>query len=158
MDFDRVREGTHSSNPLLSMFSGVHEVVVVAHAHGAGGQGYVHVDSVALDGVEIPQFVLELFVEKFLHAQVSADRPGLAIHASPTAIDTVTQSSRPATSCTVAGQKIALRREWAGFRVVVSCNRSPMQRYEYRNIAPTPPAEKAFLEWIEQLDAAFQQS
>ena len=33
-----------------------------------------------------------------------------------------------------------------------------MQRYEYRNIAPTPPAEKAFLEWIDQLDAAFQQS
>jgi hypothetical protein len=66
IDFDRVREGTHSSNPLLSMFSGVHEVVVVAHAHGGGGQGFVHVDSVALDGVEIPHFVLELFVEKFL--------------------------------------------------------------------------------------------
>jgi hypothetical protein len=66
VDFDRIREGTHSSNPLLSMFSGVHEVVVVARAHGAGGQGYVHVDSVALDGVEIPQFALELFVEKFL--------------------------------------------------------------------------------------------
>ena len=54
VDFDRIREGTHSSNPLLSMFSGVHDVVVVAHAHGAGGQGYVHVDSVSLDGVEIP--------------------------------------------------------------------------------------------------------
>ena len=26
----------------------------------------VHVDSVSLDGVEIPQFVLELFVEKYL--------------------------------------------------------------------------------------------
>lgn len=66
IDFDRVREGAHSSNPLLSVFSGVHEVVVVVHAHGAGGQGYVHVDSVVLDGVEIPLFVLELFVEKFL--------------------------------------------------------------------------------------------
>src|SRR5258708_29790090 len=31
-----------------------------------------------------------------------------------------------------------------------------MPRYEYRNIAPTPPAQKAFLEWIEQLDTAFQ--
>ena len=31
-----------------------------------------------------------------------------------------------------------------------------MPRYEYRNIAPTPPAQKAFLEWIDQLDAAFQ--
>ena len=26
----------------------------------------VHVDSVSLDGVEVPQFVLELFVEKYL--------------------------------------------------------------------------------------------
>ena len=66
VDFDRVREGIHSSNPLLSIFSGVHDVVVVAHAHGAGGQGYVQVDSVSLDGVEIPHFALELFVEKFL--------------------------------------------------------------------------------------------
>lgn len=30
-----------------------------------------------------------------------------------------------------------------------------MPRYEYRNLAPTPPAEKAFLEWIEQLDSKF---
>lgn len=66
VDFDRVREGVHSSNPLLSIFSGVHEVVVVAHAHGVGRTGYVHVDSVSLDGVEVPNFVLELFVEKFL--------------------------------------------------------------------------------------------
>ncbi|HZP16452.1 MAG TPA: hypothetical protein VFB00_00705, partial [Terriglobales bacterium] len=64
VDFDRVREGTHSSNPLLSIFSGVHEAVVRTHAHGAGGQGYVHVDSVALDGVEVPRFLLQLFVEK----------------------------------------------------------------------------------------------
>jgi hypothetical protein len=66
VDFDRIREGIHSSNPLLSIFSGVHDVVVVARAYGAGGQGYIHVDSVSLDGVVIPQFVLELFVEKFL--------------------------------------------------------------------------------------------
>jgi acetyltransferase-like isoleucine patch superfamily enzyme len=31
-----------------------------------------------------------------------------------------------------------------------------MPRYEYRNIAPTPQAQEAFLEWIDQLDAAFQ--
>jgi len=66
VDFDRIREGTGSSNPLLSIFSGVHDVVVVAHAYGAGRQGYVHVDSVSLDGVEIPRFVLQLFVEKYL--------------------------------------------------------------------------------------------
>lgn len=66
VDFDRIREGVHSSNPLLSIFSGVHEVVVVAHAYGAGRIGYVHVDSVSLDGVEVPEFALQLFVEKYL--------------------------------------------------------------------------------------------
>jgi hypothetical protein len=66
VDFDRVREGIHSSNPLLSVFSGVHDVVVVTHAHGEAGRGYVHVDSVSLDGIEVPHFVLQMFVEKFL--------------------------------------------------------------------------------------------
>ncbi|HZQ17476.1 MAG TPA: hypothetical protein VFA90_02055 [Terriglobales bacterium] len=66
VDFDRIREGIHSSNPLLSMFSGVHDVVVITHAHGEGGRGYVHVDSVSLDGIEVPRFVLQMFVEKFL--------------------------------------------------------------------------------------------
>jgi len=66
VDFDRVREGTHSSNPLLSVFSGVHDVVVVAHAHGAEGRGHVHVDSVSIDDMEVPHFELQLFVDKFL--------------------------------------------------------------------------------------------
>jgi len=66
VDFDRVREGAHSSNPLLSIFSGIHEVAVATHAHGANGQGYVHVDSVSLDGIEVPNFALQLFVEKYL--------------------------------------------------------------------------------------------
>jgi hypothetical protein len=66
VDFDRIREGSHSSNPLLGIFTGVHEVIVVAHTNGAAHQGYVHVDSVSLDGVEVPRFVLQLFVEKYL--------------------------------------------------------------------------------------------
>ena len=89
VDFDRIREGIHSSNPLLSIFSGVHDVVVIAHAHGAGGQGYVHVDSVSLDGVEIPEFVLELFVEKYLqpkNPQIGLDSQ----FALPDRIDTAT--------------------------------------------------------------------
>ncbi len=66
VDFDRIREGAHSSNPLLSIFSGVHDVMVIAHAHGAQGRGHVHVDSVSIDDVEVPHFVLQLFVDKFL--------------------------------------------------------------------------------------------
>ena len=30
-----------------------------------------------------------------------------------------------------------------------------MPRYEYRNIAPTPDAEKTFTQWIDQLDRDF---
>jgi hypothetical protein len=66
IDFDEVKSGRGSANPLLSVFSGVHDVVVVAHAHGAGHTGYVDVDSVSLDAVDIPRFVLQLFVEKYL--------------------------------------------------------------------------------------------
>ena len=66
VDFDKVREGIHSSNPLLSIFSGIHDVEVAAHAYAESGTAYVHVDSVSLDGVEVPHFILELFVEKYV--------------------------------------------------------------------------------------------
>ena len=66
VDFDRVRAGHRNANPLLSVFTGVHDVLVVAHAHGAGHEGFVHVDSVSLDGIEIPHFALEMFVEKYI--------------------------------------------------------------------------------------------
>ena len=66
VDFDQIKAGQRFSNPLLSVFTGIHEVVVVAHAHGAGGQGFVNVDSVSLDNVDIPRFILQMFVEKYL--------------------------------------------------------------------------------------------
>ncbi len=66
VDFDQLKAGKNSYNPLLSIFTGLHDVVVTAHAYGAKGEGLVHVDSVSLDGIEVPQFVLELFVEKYL--------------------------------------------------------------------------------------------
>jgi len=89
VDFDQLKAGRNSYNPLLSVFSGVHEVVVVAHAHGSGRTGYVHVDSVALDGVKVPDFVLELFVDKFLtpkYPQIGIDSQ----FALPDRIDTAT--------------------------------------------------------------------
>jgi hypothetical protein len=76
VDFDQVRAGHRNHNPLLSVFTGVHDVTVVAHAHGAGHQGIVHVDSVSLDGVEIPHFALQLFVEKYIqphHPEIGID-------------------------------------------------------------------------------------
>lgn len=89
VDFEKLEAGHSSYNPLLSIFSGVHEVVVVAHAHGAGGQGLVHVDTVTLDGVEIPRYVLQMFAEKYLQPKY----PGLGLDsqfALPHRIDTAT--------------------------------------------------------------------
>ena len=87
VDFDEVKSGRGSANPLLSVFSGVHDVVVVAHAHGAGHTGYVDIDSVSLDGVEIPRFVLQLFVQKYLEPKY----PSLGLNSQfrmPARIDT----------------------------------------------------------------------
>ena len=68
VDFDKIKikSGRGSSNPLLMIFSGTHNILVAAHAHGAGHEGFVHVDSLQLDGVEVPEFALQIFVEKYL--------------------------------------------------------------------------------------------
>jgi len=89
VDFDQIKTGRKSSNPLLSMFSGVHDVEVQAHAQGSGGNGTVHVDSVMLDGAEIPHFLLQLFVEKYLQPKY----PDIGLDsrfALPDRIDTAT--------------------------------------------------------------------
>lgn len=69
VDFDKIREGQHSSNPLMGLFSGVHDVTVETDASGAGGQGKVHVNTVSLDGTEIPHMALEYFVDKYITAK-----------------------------------------------------------------------------------------
>ncbi len=66
VDFDRVRAGRSNSNPLLRLFSGVHDALVQAQAEGSHHLGRVQVNSVAIDGIEVPRFVLELFVEKYV--------------------------------------------------------------------------------------------
>lgn len=89
VDFDQLKAGKNSYNPLLSVFSGVHDVVVTAHAYGAKGEGLVHVDSVSLDGVDVPQFALELFVQKYLKPKY----PDIGIDsrfALPARVDTAT--------------------------------------------------------------------
>jgi hypothetical protein len=66
VDFDKIREGQESSNPLMGLFSGVHDVTVNANAAGSGGQGRVHVNTVSLDGTEIPHMALQFFVDKYI--------------------------------------------------------------------------------------------
>ena len=66
VDFDQITQGSRSINPLLALFSGVHDVEVTAHAHGERGVGHVHADHVILDGVEVPQMALQFFVDRYL--------------------------------------------------------------------------------------------
>lgn len=96
VDFDQIKSGRNASNPLLAMFSGVHTVVVVAHAHGEDGEGMVHVDSVVLDDTEIPPLILQLFVQKFLRPKY----PDIGIDSKftlPDRVDTAIISSQKLT-------------------------------------------------------------
>jgi hypothetical protein len=96
IDFDQVKAGRGNSNPLLHLFSGEHGVVVQADASGFNYEGHVHVNSVSIDGVEVPQFVLELFVEKY----VTPKYPGVGLDSTfrlPDKIETATVGSRELT-------------------------------------------------------------
>ena len=66
VDFDEIRAGQKSSNPLLSVFSGRHDVRVEGDAAGSGGQGKVHVREVSIDGFNVPNVALEYFVNKYI--------------------------------------------------------------------------------------------
>ena len=66
VDFDEIRAGQKSSNPLLSVFSGQHDVRVEGDAAGSGGQGRVHVREVSIDGFNVPNVALEYFVSKYI--------------------------------------------------------------------------------------------
>jgi hypothetical protein len=66
VDFDEIRGGQRSANPLLSLFSGRHDVRLQADAAGSGGQGKVHVRRVSIDGIDVPQIALQYFVEKYI--------------------------------------------------------------------------------------------
>jgi len=66
VDFDEIRGGQKSANPLLSVFSGRHDVRVEANASGNGGQGKVSVREVSIDGFSVPRMALEYFVSKYV--------------------------------------------------------------------------------------------
>ena len=89
VDFDKIREGQESSNPLMGLFSGVHDVTVNAKAAGSGGEGQVHVNTVSLDGTEIPHMALQFFVDKY----VTSKYPNIGMDSKfqlPDKIDTAT--------------------------------------------------------------------
>jgi hypothetical protein len=66
VDFDEIKQGKRNMNPLLSIFSGVHEVEVNATASAQNGQGHVVIQSVSIDGVGVPHLALEMFVKRYI--------------------------------------------------------------------------------------------
>jgi hypothetical protein len=87
IDFDEVKEGRGGGgfNPLMSMFSGTHDVQVIANAQAQNGEAQVHVQSVSIDDVNIPRVALEFFVDHYLkpkYPDVGLDstfRPGYRV-------------------------------------------------------------------------------
>ncbi len=69
VDFDALTEKARSKNPLLAVFTGVHDVHVVAQASGTHGTGTITVQKVDLDNIEIPQIMLQLFVDRYLKSK-----------------------------------------------------------------------------------------
>jgi len=69
VDFDAITEKARSKNPLLGVFTGVHDVHVVSQASGSNATGTIAVQLVELDGIEVPQFVLQLFVDRYLKSK-----------------------------------------------------------------------------------------
>jgi hypothetical protein len=88
VDFDEITKSRRSWNPLLALFTGVHDAQVIAHAHGSAGRVQVHVDSVLLDGVNVPRVALQLFIEKFVNPKFPAVRLD-GDYKLPAKIDTV---------------------------------------------------------------------
>jgi hypothetical protein len=66
VDFEPIMQGRGASNPMYALFSGQHEVHAVSDAGGSNGVGKIHIQSVELDGVQIPPFALEFFVQRYL--------------------------------------------------------------------------------------------
>jgi hypothetical protein len=66
VDFDEVKQGKRNLNPLLSVFSGVHDVQVSATASAQNGQGHVTIQTVSIDDVGVPHLALEMFVKRYI--------------------------------------------------------------------------------------------
>jgi hypothetical protein len=66
VNFEQIMEGRGANNPLYSLFSGTHDVHAKAEGSGVNGIGSIKVQSVDFDGIQIPQFALEWFVQHYL--------------------------------------------------------------------------------------------
>ena len=66
VDFDKITAGSSSMNPLMMLFTGVHVVNAKAHASGENGRGTVNIESVQIDGMNVPRTALGFFVSRFI--------------------------------------------------------------------------------------------
>jgi hypothetical protein len=66
VDFEAIMQRNGSTNPLLELFSGAHDVHVITQARGSGGTGTIRVQSAYLDGIEIPQMALQFFAQRYI--------------------------------------------------------------------------------------------
>lgn len=76
VDFDKITAGRQDMSPFMVLFSGTHEVEVVATAVGIGGTGRVHIKSVKLDGITVPRAALNFFVDRYVkpkHPELGLD-------------------------------------------------------------------------------------
>ncbi len=88
VDFDKITAGKSSMNPLMMLFSGLHDVTVNADAKGSGGRGTVNVQSVEIDGVTVPRVALEYFVSKYLQPKYGNNVGLNSNFAMPSHVDT----------------------------------------------------------------------
>lgn len=66
VDFDELTQGKVQKNPLLGLFTGKHDVHVVAQASASSGTATIRVQSVALDGLDLPPMAIQFFVQHYL--------------------------------------------------------------------------------------------
>jgi hypothetical protein len=93
IDFDKITASARSQHPLLAIFSGTHDVEVVADASGSGGRTRVNVRTVMLDGVSIPRIALQMFIEKWVNPKYPTIRLD-GDYKLPARMDTVTIEER----------------------------------------------------------------
>jgi hypothetical protein len=63
VNFDKVTAGHQMNFFMAKFFTGVHEVVTVAQATGSNGMGSVRVQTVSIDGVNVPTQFLQFLVD-----------------------------------------------------------------------------------------------
>ncbi len=66
VDFEEIMQGHNKNNPLYQLFSGSHDIHVVAEAAGANGVATIKTQSVELDNAALPEWALEFFLQRYV--------------------------------------------------------------------------------------------